>query len=74
MIEIYKIIGNNNIFNVLDTVIENRKIKNKSKFLSPSKLDILSPYLLKNMNLAIQMFKKHIKKGSVVAVLIDSDP
>lgn len=73
---IYKLIGDNNILNVLNTVAKNRGVEDLNKFLNPSKEDVLSPYLLKNMKEAVEMFKKHQKKGkkSKVVVLIDSDP
>lgn len=74
--QIYKIIGRNSLFDILGTVIENRKIKDTEKFFNYSKKDVLSPYLLKNMDLGVRMFKKHQMnaKESKTTVLIDSDP
>lgn len=75
MIEIYKLIGNNSLFDILGTVLSNRNIKNIDKFLKPSASDILSFKLLKNMDLAVNMFKKHQgSKESKATVLVDSDP
>lgn len=71
----YKVVGKNDLTNILDTVLENRGIENKESFLKPTRSSILSPHLLKNMKEAIEMFKIFIKKGGARAiVLVDSDP
>ena len=72
----YKLIGSNNLLQILPTVMSNRMIKDKEKFLNPSKEDIISFTKLKNMSKAVKMFSKHQgnTSESTVTVVVDSDP
>lgn len=75
MVGIYKLIGDNLLFDILGTVATNRGIKDLDKIIEFSYEDISSPYLLKNMEKAVEMFSEHMKKrGSSIVVLVDSDP
>lgn len=73
MIFIYKIIGENNLFDVLGTVLKNRGIEDKERFLNPSKEDVIHYNKLKNIEKAVELFNKHRGGGSAIAVIVDSD-
>lgn len=62
------------LFDILGTVADVRGIKVDERFLKPSREDILSPYLIKNMDKGISMFTRHTENGGDCAVLVDSDP
>lgn len=57
----------------VDTVLENRGIMNKERFLNPSKEDEIHYSKLKNIDKAVGMFNKHRASASKFAILVDSD-
>ena len=57
---------------VLETVLFNRNIFNLEDYLNPPKENI-SPLLLDNMQLGINVIRKHISKGGKFAILVDCD-
>lgn len=71
----YKVIGNNEINNILGTLADNRGIKDIEQFLEISRDNIISPYKLSNMKKAVEVFDKHKNsKECDVTVICDSDP
>lgn len=70
----YKLIGNNNYSEPIDTVLSNRGIKNKKEFLNPTINNIIHHSKLINMNRAVECIIKHIKKGSKMFIQVDCDP
>lgn len=75
MIEIYKLIGKNDLWNGngLKTVLENRGIEDMERFLNPSADDVIHHSKLKNMSEAVEKFNEHLEKDSEFVVVIDSD-
>lgn len=73
MVEIYKLIGSNNLFNALGTIMENRSIQDTERFLNPSSEDVIHHSKLKNMDKAVEMLDSHLEKDSEFVVVIDSD-
>ena len=55
-------------------MLKNRGITDTKRFLNPTKNDLNHYSKLKNIDKAVKLFDKHIKKGSEIAVLVDSDP
>src|SRR6185312_9920168 len=66
--------GNAMLFDILSTVMANRGIENKEKFLKLSASDTIHYNKLKNIDKAVKMFKKHKENKSDITVLVDSDP
>lgn len=73
MVEIYKLIGSNNLFNALETIMENRSIQDTERFLNPSIEDVIHHSKLKNMDKAVEMFDSHLERDSEFVVVPDSD-
>lgn len=69
----YKLVGTNNIMSPVNTVLENRGIKDIEKFLNPSKQDEIHYSNLKNISEAAKMFDSHKSKDSEFAIVVDSD-
>lgn len=73
MVIIYKLKGTNNTFQPIQTVLENRGIKDIERFLSPSKEDVIHYSKLKNMDKAVKSFDTHKGSTSEFAIVVDSD-
>jgi hypothetical protein len=71
--DIHTIRGTNNIFSPLDTILENRGIKDTERFLKPSKEDVIHHSKLVNMDRAVKMFDRHKGSTSEFAIVVDSD-
>lgn len=70
----YKLLKNHDINgDIVTQVLENRDIKNVSTYMNLTYDDVLSPFLLDNMNDAVNMLQKHIDERSVIATLVDED-
>jgi single-stranded-DNA-specific exonuclease len=70
----YKIIGKNDYYlNPIETVLNNRGIKEVDKFLDISNSVINHFSLLKNMDEATELLMKHVKKESNIFIQIDPD-
>ncbi|WP_099301927.1 hypothetical protein [Bacillus sp. Marseille-P3800] len=71
----YRLIGENDLFSApINQILRNRGIDDVASFLVPTKENVIHHSKLKNMGEAIQCFLSHVKKGSRVAVVVDSDP
>jgi len=74
----YKLISTADVFqkdSFIDTVIKNRGIENKERFLNPSADDLIHYSKLVNIDKAVEVFKKHIQKENPkIAIIVDSDP
>jgi single-stranded-DNA-specific exonuclease len=70
---LYKIKGTNNLLSPLSTVLENRNIEDKERFLNPSKEDVIHYTNLKNIGEAVELLNEHIESKSSIAVVVDSD-
>lgn len=57
----------------VETVLENRGIKDKERFLNPSKQDEIHYSKLKNIDKAVKMFDRHKGDTSEFAIVVDSD-
>lgn len=73
LIAIYKLIGDNNLFKPLETVLKNRGILDFEKFLNPSESDVIHYSKLKNMDKAVRLFNNHVQKNSSMLVIVDPD-
>lgn len=70
----YKLIGNNDYDNPIETILNNRGVKNKNKFLKPNNSVDINYSKLKNINRAVCCLIKHIKQEEDTYVQVDSDP
>lgn len=70
----YKLIGDNDVFNPIETVLKNRGVNDIPKLLKPTKKDCISPLKLINIKRAANTLIKHIEKGSELFIQVDSDP
>lgn len=69
----YKLIGDNNINNPLNTLLTNRGIKDINGYLNLSD-DVLIPYCnLDNMDKAVETYSYHINHCSHICILVDPD-
>ncbi len=70
----YKLLGNNDYtFDLIGEIGRNRGVEDVKSLLTVTKDSCLSPFLLKNMEQAIALVEKHLKKQSRVHIIVDSD-
>ena len=69
----YKLIGSNDLSNVVKTTLINRGITNWQEYLDLNKLDDQECYGLNNIHEAVECFAKHMERGSEVGILFDTD-
>jgi single-stranded-DNA-specific exonuclease len=70
----YKLIGNNTYENPIETILHNRGVNDKEKFLKPDKSVDIHYSKLKNIHRAAECLLQHIKKGDKAYIQADSDP
>ena len=70
----YKLIGDNDLANPIEQVLNNRKIKSINNFLKPANSVCISPLKLTNITRAAHTIIRHIKEGGELFVQVDSDP
>lgn len=59
--------------NIVDTILKNRGIENRSLFLSPTDQDDTSALKFKNIDIGIEMFLAHIITSSKIGLVVDAD-
>ena len=59
--------------NIVDTILKNRGIENRSLFLNPTDQDDTSALKFKNIDVGIEMFLAHIITNSKIGLVVDSD-
>jgi len=70
----YKLIGSNDYsVDIWQTIAENRGLESISDILDISDADVLSPFLLKNMTIAIEKLIDCMTKGQFIHIIVDSD-
>lgn len=71
----YKLIGDNNFFTPIETVLRNRGIKNIEEFLNASDDPSVTNHYskLKNIEKAVDCLMLHITNDSLIFVQVDSD-
>ena len=69
----YQTRGSIGIGNPVNKILENRGIKNVPMFLNPTKSCLEDNHLLDNIDLAVDVFLKHMNNNSKVVVLQDCD-
>lgn len=69
----YQTRGSIGIGNPVTRILENRGIKNVPMFLNPTKSCLEDNHLLDNIDLAVDIFLKHMNNNSKVVVLQDCD-
>lgn len=69
----YQTRGSIGIGNPVTKILENRGIKNVPMFLNPTKSCLEDNHLLNNIDLAVDIFLKHMNNNSKVVVLQDCD-
>lgn len=70
----YKLIGNNDTNNIINTILINRGIFKPEEYLNISETYICNWNDLDNINKAVECFAKHFKGGDDIAILVDCDP
>lgn len=69
----YQTRGSIGIGNPVTKILENRGIKNVPMFLNPTKSCLEDNHLLDNIDLAVDIFLKHMNNNSKITVLQDCD-
>lgn len=69
----YQTRGSIGIGNPVTKILENRGIKNVPMFLNPTKSCLEDNHLLDNIDLAVDIFLKHMNNNSKVTILQDCD-
>lgn len=69
----YKLKGNNYTFIPIDTIFENRNIKDYKSFLNLEKSDEEDYNNLINIDEGINLLYKHIKNNSIIHIVVDCD-
>ena len=69
----YKLIGNNNIDNVIQTVLNNRGIKDWSNYIHLEEMSNDSYTQLTNINEAVELFDRHFQARDPIGILADND-
>lgn len=69
----YKLIGDNDIDNVIKTTLKNRGIENWQEYINLNHLDDEEYQGLDNIDQAVECFARHVEKEDDMAILFDSD-
>lgn len=69
----YKLIGNNDTSNIIQTVLQNRGIEDWKEYLNLNSIDPDEYIGLDNIDAAVECFTSHIERGSEVGILFDTD-
>ena len=69
----YKVVGSNDISNIIKTVLNNRGIDNWSEYIDLDSVDEDEHSKLDNIDMAVQCFASHIERGSDIGILFDTD-
>lgn len=70
----YKLLGYNHFeLDPLDTIFQNRGVKNYKEFLNLSGKDEIHYSKLKNIDIGAKLFMKHVRQNSNIHVQVDSD-
>lgn len=69
----YQLIGKNNFFNPIETILHNRGIEDIETFLNVSDKDVIHWSKLKNIDDAVNCLLSHIERGSKIFIQADSD-
>lgn len=69
----YKLIGSNDVQNLLESVLKNRGIEDCLKYLSLNKINHEEYKGLANINEAVQCFTTHIENKDDIGILFDTD-
>lgn len=70
----YKLIGDNNIHNVKETILKNRGINDIKGYLNLNKDAIYDYSLLNNIDEGIKLLKQAIEKQLPIYIVVDCDP
>lgn len=69
----YKLIGNNNTDNIIQTVLNNRGIDNWQEYLNLDNVDDEEYNELDNIEAAVKCFADCIEGGDEIGILFDTD-
>lgn len=69
----YKLIGNNDTSNIIQTVLQNRGIEDWKEYLNLNSVDPDEYLGLDNIDTAVECFNSHIERGNDVGILFDTD-
>lgn len=69
----YRLIGNNDINNIIKTTLNNRGINDWHEYLNITKINDDEYNGLDNIEDAIKCFASHVERGSEVGILFDTD-
>lgn len=70
----YELIGNNNIHDVVKTMLNNRGVTDVNKYINLNDNVIEDYNMLDNIQEAVRCFSEHIERGCAVGILVDTDP
>lgn len=63
----------NDLRDPIGVIMENRGVKDYDKYLNLTDSCLHSPWLLKNMEAAVELLNRHIEKNSFISLLVDCD-
>lgn len=70
----YKLIGENNFLDPVETILKNRGIKDVEAFLKPKANKVIDYNKLNNIHKGVETLVKHIEEGGELFIQVDSDP
>jgi single-stranded-DNA-specific exonuclease len=70
----YKLIGNNDTNDVINTILTNRGVSNPKQYVNLTDDCLCNWWELENINDAVDCFVKHFESEDVIAILVDCDP
>lgn len=70
----YKLIGNNDTNNIIQTILINRGVVNPNEYINLSEDSICDWQDLDNINEAVECFANHFENKSIITILVDCDP
>lgn len=69
----YKLIGDNDINNIIESTLRNRGVDNGKKYLNLNTINDKEYEDLDHIHEAVELFASHIERGSDVGILFDTD-
>lgn len=70
----YKLIGDNEIFNIKKTIFNNRGVEDIQKFCNPTEDNLWSWKLLDRIDDGVELLHKHMLRQGRVHIIVDCDP
>ena len=67
----FKLIGENEVFNIKKTIFNNRGVEDIQRFCNPTEDNLWSWKLLDRIDEGVKLVDKHVKAGSRIHIIVD---